>query len=105
MKKYLLSMMITLCCLVNFNHLGYAQNPDYEKYGRIAITVVKEDYPGDQIKEYQYLGRKNISATKVEDSFSFQVQEQNKKFTVNVKVTHDTNKNKVLTITVDSKEQ
>lgn len=105
MKKYLLSMLISLCCLVSFSDLGYAQNPDYEKYGRIAITVVKEDYPGDEIKEYQYLGRKNISETKVEDSFRFQVQEQNQKFNVTVRVTHDIKTNKLLTINVNSKKQ
>lgn len=105
MKKYLLSMLIALYCLVNFSDLGYAQKPDYEKYGRIAITVVKEDYPGDEIREYQYLGRKSISETKVEDSFSFQVQEKNQKFIVTVKVTHDIKTNKLHTITVDSKKQ
>lgn len=98
-------MVITLFCLGSFANFGFAERPDYEKYGRIAITVVKENYPGDEIKEYQYLGRKNISQSKVDDSFSFQVQENNQKFTVIVKVTHDTKTNKLLTITVDSKKQ
>jgi hypothetical protein len=103
MKRYLLQMLITLFCLGSFTNTGFAQRPNYEKYGRIAITVVKEDFPGDEIKEYQYLGRKNISESKVEDSFSFQVQENNQKFNVTVKVTHDIKTNKLLTISVDSK--
>jgi Protein of unknown function (DUF3889) len=105
MKKYFLSVLVTLFVLSNFSHVGHAQKPDYEKYGRIAISIVKEDYPGEEIREYEYLGRKKINETKVEDSFRFQVQEKNEKWFVSVKVTHDISNNKVLNITVESKKQ
>jgi len=105
MKRYIAAIVLAACCFVNFSLHGEAQQPDYEKYGRIAIAVVKEDYPGDEVKEYQYMGRKKISETKVEDSFRFQVTENNQNVMVNVQITHDVRNNKLLTITVVPQKQ
>jgi hypothetical protein len=66
---------------------------------------VKEDYPGDEVQEYEYLGRKKINETKVEDSFRFQVKEKNETFTVTVRVNHDVTNNKLSNITVESQKQ
>lgn len=93
------------CFLVYVNLQGEAQKPDYEKFGRIAITVVQADFPGDPIKDYEYLGRKKIDATKVEDGFRFKVQEKNQNFFVIVRVSHDATNNKILNITVESQKQ
>jgi hypothetical protein len=105
MKKTIISIIVSLFVLVSFNDAIFAQKPDYEKYGRIAMAVVKADYPGDAVTEYNYLGRKKVNETSVEDSFSFQVQENNIKYLVTVKVNHNIANNKLLTITVDSKRQ
>ena len=105
MKKFLAAIVIMFCFLVYVNLQGEAQKPDYEKFGRIAITVVQADFPGDPIKDYEYLGRKKIDATKVEDGFRFKVQEKNQNFFVIVMVSHDATNNKILNITVESQKQ
>jgi hypothetical protein len=105
MKKTIISIIVSLFVLVGFNDSISAQKPDYEKYGRIAMAVVKEDYPGDAITEYEYLGRRKVDESSVEDSFRFQVQEDNIKYQVTVKVNHNIANNKLLTVTVDSKRQ
>ncbi|KAF0822042.1 DUF3889 domain-containing protein [Cytobacillus firmus] len=105
MKKYL-SILMLLCLLAGGGSLaGAVQQPDYEKYGRIAIAVVKEDYPGEEVVDYQYGGRKKISETEVTDTFTFTVKENGKPVTVLVNVTHNLKDNKVVSLTVERKEQ
>nr|WP_263328460.1 YqzG/YhdC family protein [Neobacillus sp. Marseille-Q6967] len=105
MKKYLLIIMVSLCCLFSFGVYGNAQKPDYEKYGNIAISVVKADYPGEEVREYQYLGRKKASETTAEDSFRFEVKENTQTVVVVVKVIHNITNNKLVTVTVEPQKQ
>lgn len=79
--------------------------PDYEKFGRIAIAVVKEDFPGDEVIDYQYKGREKVTDTDVMDSFSFQVKENNKPITVIVKITHNLNNKRLLNLTVEEMKE
>lgn len=76
MKKYLAAILIMCSLIINFQKPGFAQKPDYEKYGRIAMAVIKEDFPGEPVRDYEYLGRKKINDMKVEDGFRFKVQEK-----------------------------
>jgi hypothetical protein len=64
--------------------IGLAQQPDYAKWGKIAVNVVKENYVDGEVSEYKYEGRKSISDEKAEDTFVFQVKKDNK--VANVKV-------------------
>ncbi|WP_040204360.1 DUF3889 domain-containing protein [Neobacillus jeddahensis] len=105
MKKYLISVFVTVCLFSQINLHGNAQRPDYEKYGRIAMAVVKTDFPGDPVRDYRYLGRKNLSKSTVEDSFRFKVQEKNQTFNVTVRINHDTKNKKLLHLTVESQKQ
>ncbi|GLB58729.1 YqzG/YhdC family protein [Cytobacillus sp. NCCP-133] len=103
MKKFL-SIFMFLCLLAGGNSLaGAVQKPDYEKYGRIAISVVKEDYPGEEVVEYQYGGRQKVSETDVMDSFTFTVKENGKPVTVLVKVTHSLQDNKLVSLIEERK--
>ncbi|MCM3094320.1 MULTISPECIES: DUF3889 domain-containing protein [unclassified Cytobacillus] len=105
MKKFLSMLMLT-CLLAGGGSLaGAVQQPDYEKYGRIAIAVVKEDYPGEEVVDYQYGGRKKISETDVTDTFTFTVKENGKPVTVLVNVTHNLKDNKAVSLSVERKEQ
>ncbi|USK56414.1 YqzG/YhdC family protein [Cytobacillus solani] len=79
------------------------EKPDYEKYGRIATAVVKEDFPGEDVVEYQYTGRQKVSASDVTDSFTFQVNEAGKPVTLIVKVTHSLDNKRTLSLTVEEK--
>ncbi|MCS0789671.1 YqzG/YhdC family protein [Cytobacillus pseudoceanisediminis] len=105
MKKYL-SIFMLVCLLAGGGSLaGAVQKPDYEKYGRIAIAVVKEDYPGEEVVDYQYGGRKKVTETDVTDTFTFTVNEDGKPVTVLVMVTHNLKDNKAVSLTVERKPQ
>ncbi|WP_430493916.1 DUF3889 domain-containing protein [Rossellomorea marisflavi] len=97
MKKPLL-----IICLLSilFPCLANATEVDYKKFGRIASVVVKEDYPGQAVKDYHYLGRKQLTSEKVFDTFEFTVQENNRDKRVLIIVVHDLANEKTLNITV-----
>jgi hypothetical protein len=105
MKKHLISALLLGAYLFSFSSFTQAQQPDYEKYGKVAMAVVIADYPGEEVRDYKYLGRNQINDTTVEDSFRFQVQENSKKVNVLVKVSHTIPNNKTLTITVVPQKQ
>jgi hypothetical protein len=83
-----------------------AENPalDYEKYGRIAIAVVKENYPGIEVVDYQYAGRQNISESDVMDSFIFEVKENNQPVKVIVRISHSLKNKKLLQLSVEEQK-
>jgi hypothetical protein len=78
-----------------------AEKIDYQKYGNIAIAVVKADYPGEAVTEYEYIGREKLNETDVQDSFKFNVKENDKDVNVLVKVKHSVKNNKLLNLTVE----
>ncbi|WP_201715347.1 DUF3889 domain-containing protein [Rossellomorea arthrocnemi] len=79
---------------------AHAEPADYQKFGRIATAVIKEDYPGQPLKDYQYMGRQKMSENKVSDAFEFTVQENNAEKKVVVVVVHNLDNEKVLNISV-----
>ncbi|MDQ0219908.1 DUF3889 domain-containing protein [Peribacillus cavernae] len=99
MKK-ILGILFTVWIMFQAGTAG-AQAPDYEKYGKIAIMVVQADYPGEEVTEYQYLGRNKLEKRQVEDSFLFTVNENGKKVDVTVRVRHSLTNNKMLNLTVE----
>lgn len=100
MKNYLSIMTLFVLLFTSLIHV-HAEKIDYEKYGKIAISVVKADYPGDPVTDYQYIGREKLSETEVQDSFKFQVKENEKPINVLVKVKHSIQNNKLLSLTVE----
>lgn len=80
------------------------EKPNYEKYGRIATVVVKEDYPGEDVVEYKYGGRRKLTEDEVMDTFVFIVKEDGKDKTILVKVTHLLGDNKSLSLTVEEQK-
>lgn len=81
------------------------QGQDYQKFGRIATAVVKEDYPGQDVVEYQYLGRRKADETKVIDTFRFEVMKNDKPLFVHIRIIHDLKDTKHLSLTLEEKEQ
>lgn len=105
MKK-LLFLFFSLIVFMNMElPMHAAENPDYEKYGRIATAVVKEDYPGEEVIEYKYGGRRKMSENEVLDTFVFIVKENGQDVTVLVKVTHLLNDNKFVSLTVEEQKK
>lgn len=104
--KKILILIITLLCIFGSLSSTYAEQPglDYKKFGKIATVVVTEDYPGQQVVEYKYVGRETLAENKVMDSFQFEVMVNGKKQMVTVKISHDNKVGKELTITVEEKK-
>ncbi|MGE7662533.1 DUF3889 domain-containing protein [Peribacillus sp. NPDC097197] len=100
MKKLLMLVMGFMILTQSAPSAPLAATPDYEKYGKIAITVVQADYPGDDVTDYQYKGRKNLGNKQVEDDFVFVVVENGKEFNVIVTVQHDLENKKLLSLKV-----
>ncbi len=98
MKK--LIVIVSTVIFLLFSGQANAQPTDYEKFGRIATAVIKEDYPGQAVKDYQYQGRRKMTENKVADSFEFTVQENNANKKVVVIVVHNLDNEKTLNITV-----
>jgi Protein of unknown function (DUF3889) len=104
--KRILFAFITIGFFISIGTLSTiaSEKPDYEKYGRIATSVVKEDFPGEEVVEYQYTGRQKISPSDVTDSFTFQVNQDGKPVSVIVKVTHSLDNKRTLSLTVEEKK-
>ncbi|MGV2940620.1 DUF3889 domain-containing protein [Mesobacillus sp. LC4] len=106
MKKYLASMAVLLILLLGFQRVDtYAQRPDYEKYGRIATAVIKEDFPGEAVQDYQYMGRMQIDDRQVLDSFQYKVSVNGKPVIMTVQVTHDLKSDRLLSLSVTEQHQ
>ena len=98
MKKAI--MMVSTVFFLLFSNQASAEQADYQKFGRIATAVIKEDYPGQPVKDYKYQGRQKMTENKVSDAFEFTVQENNADKKVVVIVVHDLDNEKVLNISV-----
>lgn len=82
-----------------------AQTPHYEKYGKMAIAIVSADYPGDPIREYEYLGRQNVNGSDVADTFRFKVSEKGRQIFVRVTVQHNLSTEKVVSFKVEPEKR
>ncbi|WP_043932190.1 DUF3889 domain-containing protein [Bacillus sp. EB01] len=106
MKKWLIAVAVfVLLTFQGHETQAERQKPDYEKYGKMAVQIVALDYPGDPIKEYEYMGRKNVNETDVADTFRFQVEEKGKTYYVQVIVQHNLTEEKAVTLKVIPENQ
>ncbi|RSD29215.1 DUF3889 domain-containing protein [Mesobacillus subterraneus] len=106
MKKYVASILVLFILLMGVLSLDTnAQRPDYEKYGRIATGVIKEDYPGEEIRDYQYMGRKQLSNDQVLDSFQYKVSVNGKPVLATVQITHHLKNNRLVSLSVTEQPQ
>lgn len=97
----ILSVSVLLMAFMFPTHNVAVQELDYKKYGTIAIAVVKADYPEEEVTDYEYLGRKKLSETEVQDSFQFQVKEEGKEKEVSVVIKHNVKDDKFISLTVE----
>ncbi|MCP1491335.1 DUF3889 domain-containing protein [Peribacillus frigoritolerans] len=100
MKKVIVMLMGIFLIIQAGSISAQAQKPDYEKYGKIAITVVQADYPEVEITDYEYKGRKTVAKNLVEDDFRFSVEDKGQEFNVIVTVQHDLKNEKLLSLKV-----
>ncbi|WHY57590.1 DUF3889 domain-containing protein [Peribacillus simplex] len=100
MKKVIVMLMGIFLIIQAGAISAQAQKSDYEKYGKIAISVVQADYPEVKINDYEYKGRKTVSKNLVEDDFRFLVDDKGQQFNVIVTVQHDLKNEKLLSLKV-----
>jgi Protein of unknown function (DUF3889) len=108
MKKKMLSLLI--CCLFQFTawqsvHAQQQQQPDYEKWGKIAVAVVKENYPNSEIIDYKHVERQDISVTQSKHTFTLQVKQRNQTFNVKVIVTYNPRTDRLISVTMEEIRQ
>ncbi|REJ14507.1 MAG: hypothetical protein C6W57_13780 [Caldibacillus debilis] len=98
-KKFI--QLFIFLSLVLLPSMALAKEEDgYAKYGRIATAVVREDYPGQPVTEYAYLGREELSGNRVQDRFRFELKENGVEKFVIVTVVHDLSNKKLLNLSV-----
>lgn len=60
------------------------QAADYEKWSKIAIDVVKLNYPERKVSDYSYKGREEISDVQAKDTFELNTEGEQGTIKVNV---------------------
>lgn len=98
--KFGLVMMVLSIMSFQFTLHAYAQ-VDYEKWGRIAVEVAKENYPDAEISDYQYVGREEISATQARDTFRLQVKEDQRTFQINVGILFNPQTDRLISLSIE----
>lgn len=95
----LLTVGLSFNCLLTDSFAK--EDKSYEKYGLIAIAVIKADYPANDVVDYEYLGRsKQPDGEIVIDSFRFDVKDNKKDFFITVKVAHHLKNKKLINLSV-----
>ncbi|WP_078549321.1 DUF3889 domain-containing protein [Litchfieldia alkalitelluris] len=57
---------------------------NYEKWGKMAVEVVKLNFPEGKVSDYKFKGREEISDAQAKDTFELQVQTKERAFNVRV---------------------
>jgi hypothetical protein len=73
----------------------------YEKWSRIALSSVKEKYPGSQIIDYKYVKREAVNEEESKDIFHVKVKQKNEVFIVNVDVVFNPKTAKLITVNLE----
>lgn len=105
MKKWVLGLLSVLLLLSTAAGVAQAQKPDYEKWGKIAIQLVKENYPKAEISEYQYMGREEISDTEAKDTFHFTAKQADKSKEIFVALTFNPKTKQLKSVNIKEKKQ
>lgn len=106
MKKYFFTIVLLLILLLGIQIVdSSAQNPEYEKYGRIATAVIKENFPGEAVQDYKYMGRKQIDDRQVLDSFQYKLSVNGKPVIMTVQVANDLKTDRLLSLIVTEQPQ
>lgn len=78
--------------------------PDYAKWGRMAMQATSAKYPNAMITDYKHLGRKELNATTLEESFKLQLREAHETYYVIVRITFNKTNEKVKNITFEKRQ-
>ncbi len=107
--KFLLrACMISFCCsflafvgMSTFANAEPQTNVDYEKWSRIAMDVVKLNYPESKVSDYDYKGREEITETQAKDTFEIKVENQTRAFIARVTILFNPQTNSLLSLSIE----
>lgn len=92
----------TLLTVTTAEKTNVAQ-PDYQKWGNMAVLLTKQAYPDSEVTDYEYLGRKEPTATVVEDSFELKLKENGKEKEIIVYVTSRKDTEELISVRYEEK--
>jgi hypothetical protein len=111
MKKFIAYPLICIAFLVGLlasyslhETIGLAEQPEYAKWSRMAVDVVKQNYEGMDVSEFSYKGRKTVSETSAQDTFVFQVKSDKGALEVIVVVTFNPKTETLLSLSLEEKQ-
>ncbi|RUS46811.1 DUF3889 domain-containing protein [Cohnella sp. AR92] len=74
--------------------------PDYAKWGRVAIAKIKELYPRASIVDYSHVGREALTKTTAQETFKMWLREGSREFGVHVRIVFDSQTDRLLRISI-----
>lgn len=100
MKKILICLMLlSVCSVVYASDVEIVSaEPQYVKWGKLAMQKTKEKYPNAVVKDYEHRGRINGINTTME-KFKLWLQEGEREFGVLVNIEFDKETERVIDIT------
>lgn len=106
MKKILLCIILfTAYSALPLADVTFATaEPQYAKWGKLAVEKTKEKYPNAEVKDYKYIGRVGGINTNME-KFKLWLKEGEKEFGVLVHIEFDKQTEKVIDITFKEVEK
>jgi hypothetical protein len=97
-------MIMVFLFMVSVGNTVQAQ-PEYAKWGRLAMQSTTAKYPNAMITDYQHLGRTELNASTLQESFKLQLREGNDTYYVIVKISFNKETEKVNNITFEKRTE
>lgn len=76
------------------------QDPNYEKWSKIAFSALKKEYKDAEFTDYKYVGREEVSEKESKDIFRVRVNQNGESFTAQVDVVLNPKKNELITVKI-----
>jgi hypothetical protein len=83
------------------SHLPTEAEPPYAKWGSLAMSETKKRYPNAQIIDYLHVGHKEKLPTTREETFKLWLRQGNHEWGVYVRITFETETDRVISIKFD----
>ncbi|MFC0272161.1 DUF3889 domain-containing protein [Metabacillus herbersteinensis] len=76
------------------------QDPNYEKWSKIALSALKKEYKDAEFTDYKYVGRQEVSEEEAKDVFRVRVNQNGESFTAQVDIVLNPKKNELITVKI-----
>ncbi|XEC97260.1 DUF3889 domain-containing protein [Paenibacillus tarimensis] len=95
-RRLLLFFVLLILAGVHKGEVGFAQ-PDYAKWGRMAVQETAKRYDADII-DYLHVGRQTVSPGVAEETFKLWLRKDGREFGVYVVIRFETETERVISI-------